>query len=218
MLLWILSYFAYLLAAREAYSGIGTELISASGRVIFCHFNAYENEFPPQEWGVGIKSRSSTMGQRIDTEFNFANSSKWWRRRGFLAHSTNVLGPYSTLIVVIVPHWLLIGVFAIAPAFKANRIRKERITRYRRGNGLCVTCGYDLRATPDRCPECGTWFTTVADGIPFVGQVPSAEADPTKLSLIAPYSPPPAPASTTAHNASSRFAATASHDSPDTCP
>jgi hypothetical protein len=51
-----------------------------------------------------------------------------------------------------VPHWSLALLFAILPVLRVRGATRSR--RHHRA-GRCPTCGYDLRATPDRCPECG---------------------------------------------------------------
>jgi hypothetical protein len=53
------------------------------------------------------------------------------------------------------PYWALATVMAVLPLLWArSRWRRSR-ARSRQNEGFCPACGYDLRASPERCPECG---------------------------------------------------------------
>ena len=52
-----------------------------------------------------------------------------------------------------VPLWPLVAATAYWPV---RRLVCWCRSRRRAGHGGCEACGYDLRATPERCPECGT--------------------------------------------------------------
>ncbi|HEX4797298.1 MAG TPA: hypothetical protein VH370_26120 [Humisphaera sp.] len=54
------------------------------------------------------------------------------------------------------PYWFIVAVTSIWPAIVLNVIRKSRRAKRRAASSLCAQCGYDLRATPEKCPECGT--------------------------------------------------------------
>jgi hypothetical protein len=68
---------------------------------------------------------------------------------GFGAVADNRLVPLYGLFL---PTWFLAIVFAFVPSvwLRMQRNVRQSLT------SICAECGYDLRATPDRCPECGT--------------------------------------------------------------
>ncbi|SRR5258706_2219021 len=62
--------------------------------------------------------------------------------------------PPTAFSAIGIPCWMLATALGLIPALMAA-LRICRIWRTRLQPGLCANCGYDMRATPDRCPECG---------------------------------------------------------------
>jgi hypothetical protein len=59
----------------------------------------------------------------------------------------------ATLLLLPMP--FVVTLLALLPLADVLIIRRRRRRVRRRAAGLCVRCGYDLRATPDKCPEYG---------------------------------------------------------------
>jgi hypothetical protein len=75
----------------------------------------------------------------------------WWAR-----HRDVPASPRTPLVEwVVSPVWLLAAVSPLPLLRLAAWAVTLRLRRLRRKGNLCLNCGYDLRATPGRCPECG---------------------------------------------------------------
>jgi hypothetical protein len=73
-----------------------------------------------------------------------------WSLLGFSFHRIDFTGALVTRSFG-VPYWFLMACTAAMLVLSWRRWRRAR-----RASGLCANCGYDLRASRGRCPECGT--------------------------------------------------------------
>ena len=126
--------------ARQAQE-FGSSWDTEPGRTVR---NTYANDGPERDSLHGPLERDlEAMGWLVEVRPD-------WRRLGF-RHSDGMVAGES-LTYTVIPYWFLTLTLAALPAGAAMK-HGRRAKRRRRG--LCPACGYDLRATPDRCPECG---------------------------------------------------------------
>jgi hypothetical protein len=134
-------------------STVRIEVESDKSRIVIARFPSHPTDqarpliriYRFWRYGDDVQEYYSHFGDLLGWS---ANQTRVW---GFaIGSGTNQAG---ATIVFAVPLWFLTMLSAIPlGSFYLIRRRLRRISRL----GLCPNCGYDLRATPERCPECGT--------------------------------------------------------------
>jgi hypothetical protein len=169
VVLWVRSYFAadsYRFPAERVKAdvpggdlGFVTQLVvrSSRGKVQFLRHETVPHRAEPTGLGSTRTAPPPMSLQRTlptDRSWQFGGIERFHRlpNRQQVANGSYLFLGFDYLAL---PWWMLTAVAAIMPAVWLLRL-PERLRHLRRlRNRLCTKCGYDLRATPARCPECG---------------------------------------------------------------
>ena len=162
--LWVRSYwraegFNFVNRPNPNVREVQHAVLSARGRLYYNHLllqsavarGAPIFEHDGLEW---IARKYVASGESADEPLRMWVSSYGREMLGLGYYRRQFIMPAdtSTRWGLMVPHWFAALVFAALPA---RWLLFQHRQRTRRRLGLCQNCGYDLRTTPDRCPECG---------------------------------------------------------------
>jgi hypothetical protein len=117
-------------------------LQSADGRFVLAYAGDYRSD--PVTPGLHINTYQDTRYYPSAVPLShWLGCDAWYSHRGIEGRRLGISGPL----------WLPVALStSLAATLVLVWFRQRTPIRL----GQCRVCGYDLRATPDRCPECGT--------------------------------------------------------------
>jgi hypothetical protein len=156
---WIWSFFYRDIVSYVSGNGNGQIIQSIQGRLHIMSnlggnssgsFSHQEDRLAPNAiWNGGMSSYP------VQVQWHFGHVWQTYSRfhMTFAASRASAPPGFTTNHrLIVIPYWSPALLFSILPALWTWRFIKYG---HRRKAGHCPKCNYDLRATPDRCPECG---------------------------------------------------------------
>jgi hypothetical protein len=105
-----------------------------------------------QHWVWLSRPEDRTSMTRAFPRFDYIE--KWSRESDLFVHGDRT--PILESRTWVVPYWSLVAATGWVPAIALfRRWGRSRRRRQWAAANCCRACGYDLRATPSFCPECG---------------------------------------------------------------
>jgi hypothetical protein len=139
----------------EIVSPRGGMLISSHpGRLCACWPSPFVHPAGSRRWSVSAASTARDDAIPIDDppDYDVVTQADSAERPKFVAGSDTISGVLTQYVEL--PYWMLLLLPAMPLAWMLaggiwSSVKRRRL-------GLCRECGYDLRASPGVCPECGT--------------------------------------------------------------
>jgi len=129
----------------------------AQSRTVFFHYNGPLTLKRSSSWNPPVKSLRG-LGFEFQ-RYHFVHDMGYATKRDLIQGEMGPPRPLPNVGVtqwsVAVPYWMLMGIATPLSVMRVYQWRKRRRTTRRALRGLCEGCGYDLRHSPGRCPECG---------------------------------------------------------------